>query len=154
MIPSLPQMVANFSKPIRAGSTVLRELVKEYELVLGLKPTIKDDLAPEVANAMRERIGHAKAKAAADRHQQNVRQITANVLGMISTAPTLTRAEFNSLPPAARLKFSQSGGKIGPQSDNKTFAEFMPPVLSRSAFNKLTPAKRLAHVKGGGKLID
>jgi hypothetical protein len=147
-------MVANFNKPIPAGSSVLRELVKEYELVLGLKPTIKDDLAPEVANAMRERIAHAKSKSAADRHQQNVRQITANVLGMIARPQGLTREEFNKLPPVARLKFSQSGGKLVEQSDGKTFSQYMPPTLSRAAFNKLSPAKRLAHVQAGGKLID
>jgi hypothetical protein len=78
----------------------------------------------------------------------------AATLCKIARPQGLTREEFNRLPPAARLKFSQSGGKIGPQSDNKTFAEYMPPVLSRSAFNKLTPAKRLAHIKSGGKLID
>ena len=92
--------------------------------------------------------------AAAAKPTGNARQVAAATLAMISAAPTLTRAEFSSLPPAARLKFSQSGGKIGPQSDNKTFAEYMPPVLTRKTFNKLTPAKRLAHVQAGGKLID
>jgi hypothetical protein len=148
-------MVASFNKPIPAGSTVLRELVKEYELVLGLKPTIKDDLAPEVANAMRERIAHAKSKAAADRHQQNVKQITGTVLGMIASKPQgLTRAEFNRLPPAARLKFCRDGGKFVDVTDGKTFAVYQLPTITRKAFNALSPARRLEHVKSGGKLID
>jgi len=78
----------------------------------------------------------------------------APVAAAAAAAPGLTREEFNRLPPAARLRFSQGGGKLVEQSDGKTFARFMPPVLSRKAFNSLSPAKRLEHVKSGGKLID
>ncbi len=66
----------------------------------------------------------------------------------------LTRQEFNSLPPAARLKFCRDGGKFIDASDGKTFAAYLPPTLTRKAFNSLSPAKRLAHVQSGGKLID
>ncbi len=71
-----------------------------------------------------------------------------------AAAAGLTREEFSQLPPVARLRFAQSGGKMVDKSDGKTFAAFMPPTLTRKAFNSLSPAKRLAHVQSGGKLID
>ena len=66
----------------------------------------------------------------------------------------LTRQEFNSLPPAARLKFCRDGGRFVDASDGVTLAAYLPPTLTRKAFNSLSPAKRLAHVQSGGKLID
>jgi hypothetical protein len=84
----------------------------------------------------------------------NTRQIMATTLCKIARPEGLTREEFNQLPPAARLKFSQDGGKMVERSDGKTLSRYMPPTLTRAEFNKLTPAKRLEHVKSGGKLID
>jgi hypothetical protein len=66
----------------------------------------------------------------------------------------LTREEFNQLPPAARLKFAQSGGKMVDKSDGVTLAAFQPLTLTRAEFNSMSPAKRLEHVKSGGRLSD
>jgi len=71
-----------------------------------------------------------------------------------AAAAGLTREEFNRLPPAARLKFSQDGGKLVERSDGKTFSRYMPPTISRAEFNALTPSARLAHIKSGGRLSD
>jgi hypothetical protein len=103
-----------------------------------LNAGVKAPASPSTSDADRRR---AAAKMASDL--------------MTAAAPAgLTRQELNQLPPVARLRFAQSGGRMVDKSDGKTLAAFMPPTLTRAAFNALTPSARLAHIKSGGRLSD
>jgi hypothetical protein len=108
--PSLPQLAANFNKPIPAGSSTLRELVREYELACGLKPTIKDELRPEIANAMRQRIAEADARAEAARRKTASIAASATVARLLASAASppspLADATDADLHVAATHQFS------------------------------------------------
>jgi hypothetical protein len=155
---------AQLARPAKP-STLSPEAIRKAALAAGHDSATADrvanypsQVATKLASGKRQLAealdGIDALPAAAAAPSVNTRQIMATTLYKIARPQGLTRAEFNRLPPAARLRFCRDGGRFVDASDGKTFSRFMPPTLSRAAFNKLTPAKRLAHVQAGGKLID
>ena len=156
--------VVRLARPAKP-STLTPEAIRKAALAAGHDSATADRVATypaKVAHRLasgKRQLAQAVAEidtlpAAAAAPSANTRQIMASTLCRIARPEGLTRAEFNRLPPAARLKFCRDGGKFIDVTDGRTFAVYQPPTISRSAFNKLTPAKRLAHIKSGGKLTD
>jgi hypothetical protein len=72
-------------------------------------------------------------------------------------APTVTRAQFDSMPPATRAKFMSEGGRIG---DTAGVSAPTPApaqhggTINRAQFDALGPRERAQHFSGGGKITD
>lgn len=72
---------------------------------------------------------------------------------------TITRAQFDSLPPASRAKFMSEGGRIGDVASGGTPAPTPTPAaragsITRPQFDAMTPIARAAHFKSGGTMTD
>ncbi|MEV4782119.1 DUF6651 domain-containing protein [Burkholderia sp. LMU1-1-1.1] len=75
------------------------------------------------------------------------------------TGSTITRTQFDSLPPASRAKFMSEGGRIGDVASAGTPAPAPSPApragsITRAQFDGLTPIARAAHFKSGGTMTD
>jgi hypothetical protein len=73
------------------------------------------------------------------------------------TGSTITRAQFDSLPPASRAKFMSEGGRIGEAASSGSPAPVpAPPAgsITRPQFDAMGPRDRAMHFKNGGKITD
>lgn len=79
--------------------------------------------------------------------------------GQQRTGSTITRAQFDALPPASRGKFMRDGGRIGDVASGgapaRTTAQTAPAgSITRSQFDALGPQDRALHFKKGGTVVD
>lgn len=68
---------------------------------------------------------------------------------------TITRAQFDALPPASRAKFITGGGRIADVTSAAAPVSAPPQgSITRAAFDALGPQDRAMHFKNGGKVAD
>lgn len=75
------------------------------------------------------------------------------------TGSTITRAQFDSLPPASRAKFVTEGGRIGDAASPGASVPTPAPhpragSITRPQFDALGPRERALHFQNGGKVAD
>jgi hypothetical protein len=75
------------------------------------------------------------------------------------SGPTITRTQFDALPPASRAKYMNEGGRIG---DARNAAQGAPAAaqqssakaITRAQFDSMSPANRMTHARVGGTVVD
>jgi hypothetical protein len=71
--------------------------------------------------------------------------------------PTITRPQFDAMPPATRAKFMSEGGCIGDVASAAVPAPAPAQrggTINRAQFDALGPKERAQHFSSGGKLVD
>ena len=66
--------------------------------------------------------------------------------------PTLSKADFDALTPADKMRFSTTGGRIIENEEPKPHS--IDGILTRAGLAAMNPTERMAHFQAGGKLVD
>lgn len=70
-----------------------------------------------------------------------------------TTIPTMSKAAFDGLSPADKMRFSVQGGKIV-VTGNGAFVPNPAPTLSKTEFDKLSPRDKSRFSVQGGKIVE